>query len=224
MATLHLPKGRNRPRLTVDYYMKLPEGPPYYELIDGDLHMWGTSMKLTKDYYFRLPEGPPYYQLVDGDLYMSPAPHFWNHQRIQANLQEEFVLYLHENRRGRIYTTPSDVVISNNDVFQPDLFYLGKEKVAQAKGKARVEVLPDIAIEILSPGTAALDLKKKRAAYQKAGVPEIWFIDSRREMIEQVSKSPTGEDYTSTFHEGDASLETPLLPGFRLSLAQVFVD
>ena len=46
-----------------------------------------------------------------------------------------------------------------------------------------------LAIEILSPGTAARDRGQKREIYQRAGVPSYWIVDVDARLVEQWSPS-----------------------------------
>lgn len=50
---------------------------------------------------------------------------------------------------------------------------------------------PDLVVEILSPGTREYDTTTKLAAYQAAGVPEVWFADPQaRTVAVHGSKEP----------------------------------
>ena len=53
-----------------------------------------------------------------------------------------------------------------------------------------VEGAPTLAVEILSPSTAAIDLTRKRELYARYGVPYLWFIHlDARELEAQVLDS-----------------------------------
>jgi Uma2 family endonuclease len=175
---------------------------------------------LTAEEYFRLPPGPPFYQLVDGQLYMSPAPHLWNHQRILENIHVELAIYLRANAIGRAFQGPVDVKLGDQNVFQPDLIYL--ENARLRGGEAYLDGPPDLSVEILSPSTAKLDLTRKRAVLQAHGAPEIWFVDRKKRKVEVVRRNAEGYS-TILLGEGDV-LETPLLPGLRLNVTEIFHD
>ena len=75
---------------------------------------------LTKFDYWQLPETGPRYQLINGDLYMAPAPNRF-HQDISRTIEFEILKYLEREPRGIIYDAPFDVILTDLNVFQPDL-------------------------------------------------------------------------------------------------------
>jgi Uma2 family endonuclease len=175
---------------------------------------------LTAEEYFRLPPGPPFYQLVDGQLYMSPAPDYWKHNRIQDNLSHELHAHVKAHRLGRVATAPTDLKVDSRNVVQPDLFFVAREKLKG--GESFFDVVPDLVVEILSPGNAKLDLTRKRRLYESCGVNEIWFVDPRKETIEILRRA--GDSYTSHTAQRGESVESPLFPGLTLRLEAVFGD
>src|SRR5207249_6084349 len=82
---------------------------------------------LTARDYRRLPEGPPYYQLIEGDLYMSPTPNFF-HQCIVMNIAFILRRYLEKNPIGKVVISPSDVELSDLNVYVPDVYYVSNER------------------------------------------------------------------------------------------------
>jgi Uma2 family endonuclease len=59
-------------------------------------------------------------------------------------------------------------------VVQPDVFIVSDLKKIDARG---VRGAPDWVAEVLSPSTARHDRTVKLAAYERAGVREVWLID-----------------------------------------------
>src|SRR5438093_2556066 len=82
---------------------------------------------LTVRDYRQLPEGPPYYQLIEGELYMAPSPERY-HQDILGNLYLILRSYLEKRPLGSVHLAPSDVCLSDINVFQPDLYYVRSEE------------------------------------------------------------------------------------------------
>ena len=63
------------------------------------------------------------------------------------------------------------------------LFFISKEGLDIIK-ETRLEGSLDLVIEILSPGTAYYDLRKKFKIYEKYRVKEYWIIDLEEKNIE----------------------------------------
>ena len=62
------------------------------------------------------------------------------------------------------------------DPVQPDFMIILKENVAIIHDR-RIRGVPDLIVEVISPGSAAYDEGVKLEAYAKAGVPEYAVID-----------------------------------------------
>ena len=129
--------------------------------------------------------------------------------------------YLQANPIGEVYAAPSDVELDSKNVFEPDIYYVSRERahILTAQGASGA---PDLVVEILSPSTARLDLEKKRMVYLRAGVRELWFIwPSRAEIAIQRSDGRGGEEPERIVGRGEM-LSTPLLPGLEIAVAELF--
>ncbi|MGH7232819.1 MAG: Uma2 family endonuclease [Nitrospiraceae bacterium] len=140
------------------------------------------TTKLTYQDYLLLPEDGKRYEIIEGDLYMTPAP-TTRHQIIVARLSHVLMTYLESHQIGTVLTAPCDVVLSDTDIFQPDLLLVLNEGSARITEK-NIQGPPDLIIEILSPGTAARDQELKRKRYEHFAVGEYWLIDPDRNTME----------------------------------------
>ena len=68
----------------------------------------------------------------------------------------------------------SDLDDQIDTVVQPDVLIVSDAKKVDARG---VRGAPDWVAEVLSPSTARYDQTVKLAAYERAGVREVWLID-----------------------------------------------
>ena len=96
------------------------------------------------------------------------------HQRVSILLGAKLVQFAVENRLGRVYHAPFDMVLSNIDVVQPDLIFVSNER-ADIITPANIQGTPDLVVEILSPSTAARDKTFKRSLYARHGIAEYWM-------------------------------------------------
>ena len=174
---------------------------------------------LTVEDYRATPEGTRY-QLVEGELYLtSPSPRY-THQAIVWNLVGILSRYLERHPVGRAFVAPFDVFLSDNDVVQPDVFFVANDrlKVLQDDG---IHGAPDLVIEVLSPSTAQLDKKAKRRAYAQAGVKEMWLVDP---LLSQIQRYDFAQDTAKPVEliEENETFQTPLLPGLIFAAADIF--
>ena len=130
-------------------------------------------IKLTYEDYRTTPEDKRY-ELLDGELTMAPAPRT-NHQRVQFELGLTLGQFVKDRELGEVFFAPTDVVLSDTDVVQPDILFVSSER-AHIITEDNIQDAPDLVIEILSPGTADRDRGFKRALYAQHGVREYWLV------------------------------------------------
>ena len=61
---------------------------------------------------------------------------------------------------------------------EPDILFISHGNLDGLQ-KARFEGAPDLAVEIVSPGSVSEDRVRKFSHYEQAGVKEYWIIDPR---------------------------------------------
>jgi Uma2 family endonuclease len=174
---------------------------------------------LTVRDYRELPEGPPYYQLIEGDLYMAPSPDRF-HQDILGNLHFILRSHLEKCPLGSIHIAPSDVQLTDLNIFQPDLYYVSRSRKTVLTDQG-VRGAPDLIVEILSPKTAKLDRGVKREIYARSGVEEMWIVDPATKKI-SVYRFAERIDTPFATYGIRQKFESPLFPGLKIDLARVF--
>jgi Uma2 family endonuclease len=174
---------------------------------------------LTVDDYRQLPEGPPFYQLIEGTLCMAASPDRF-HQDILSNLHYILRSYLEGRRLGSVHLSPSDVQLTDLNVYQPDLYYVSKKRrsILTRQGASGA---PDLVVEIMSPKTARLDQGVKREVYAREGVEEMWIVDPNRKRVEIFHFGESIDVPFGTFGTRQ-SFESPLFPGLKIGVARVF--
>jgi Uma2 family endonuclease len=84
--------------------------------------------------------------------------------------------------------------------------------------------VPDLAIEIRSPSTWRYDVGIKKSTYEREGLPELWLVDTEERSVlvfRRSTESATSFDVALEL-DGDASLDSPLLPGFGVAVDSIF--
>jgi len=80
----------------------------------------GLKRKLDYEDYARIPPDRNRYELLDGDLYVTPAPSPL-HQRVSKRLQRLLEAYFEARGLGEVFDAPIDLILTNQDVVQPDI-------------------------------------------------------------------------------------------------------
>ena len=180
------------------------------------------GVKLTYDDFVQFPDDGLRHELIDGEHYVTPSPNT-RHQAISLQLTLLIGNWLDRNPIGRLFYAPFDVVFSKFDVVEPDLLYLSNERVSDALTPLHVHGVPELVIEIGSPGTRKRDETIKRRLYERAGVEEYWVVDPEIDTIRVYRREADGfARVVELSAEAGDVLTTPLLPGLEIPLSRVF--
>ena len=171
--------------------------------------------------YIDLPESEEKrYELIDGELYMLPSP-TPKHQQILGTLLVSFAEFVADRALGTVLIAPLDVVLSDEDVLQPDVLYISTARQSIVTDQ-NIRGAPDLVVEVLSPGTADRDRTIKRARYLKFGVREYWIVDPETRTIEVLKAGQTDSETVRVFSEGTSAI-SPLLEGLTIDVTGLFV-
>lgn len=176
------------------------------------------AIKFTYEDYRLLPEEKRC-ELIEGEFYMVPSPSY-SHQTISKALFLALNDFVNTHSLGQVLYAPLDVVLSDEDVVQPDILFISKERT-RIITEENIRGAPDLVVEILSPGTAERDLTLKRKLYAKFGVREYWLVDPEHETIEVLSLSARGYNKAGSY-DIEKTLQSPLLKGLSLAIKRIF--
>jgi Uma2 family endonuclease len=177
-----------------------------------------ANVRFNYQDYLQLPEDRRY-EILDGELYLVPAPNI-KHQRVAIRLQNALFMYVQSHDLGELLAAPCDVLLSDENVVQPDILFISKGRL-DVMGSAYVSAGPDLVVEILSPGTRKKDLELKRKIYARFEVREYWIVDPDAATVEVLIRRERDYISAATCHKSD-SLSSPLLPGLDLPLSEIF--
>ena len=178
-----------------------------------------TTTKFTYEDYLKTSDDERY-ELFDGVLTSPPAPNT-AHQSIQAELGWRMARFVREERLGNLFFAPTDVVLSETDVVQPDLLFIFLER-AHIITPANIQGAPDLIVEIRSDSTAERDGTLKRKLYAERGVEEYWLVDPEAMTITVLLLSEGGYAEVATYTVGQ-TLTSRLLEGLVINLDDVFL-
>ncbi|MBI4872247.1 MAG: Uma2 family endonuclease [Candidatus Riflebacteria bacterium] len=130
---------------------------------------------VTVEDLFEMPEDGNRYELIDGRLHVTPPP-TTRHQRVVMQVILRLAAWSEAQNRGKWFFAPCGVILDDTTMFQPDAFFVSRERVAEIVQEKAVYGAPDLIVEVLSPGTARRDRTVKTLAYASSGVREYWLI------------------------------------------------
>lgn len=172
----------------------------------------------TYEDYLKTPENERY-ELIEGELLMTPSP-VPNHQRFSRKIEFMLEKFVTENDVGEVFYAPCDVYLDDENVVQPDILFISKERL-NIIGEKNIQGAPDLVIEIISENTAYRDLVQKKRLYAKFGVKEYWIVVPLEESIEiYILKDKTYVLYKT--YSKDDNLQSPYLKDLKIGLRNIF--
>jgi Uma2 family endonuclease len=146
----------------------------------------------TYDDLLQLPDDGTRYEIIDGELFVMSSPSV-THQRVLGRLHLAFHEQIQQRGQGEVFLAPLDVIMSPTRVVEPDLIVVRPNN--RGILKTRIEGIPDLLLEILSPSNHKHDVVTKRRLYARARVPEYWIVDPDAQTIEVLELVEGGLTY-----------------------------
>ncbi len=132
--------------------------------------------------YKALPEGT-LAELINGQIIMSPSPNN-EHQEILGNIYVALRHHVKSNKLGVVFMAPSDVYLDDvANAVQPDIYFVSHDNPMTISRTEPNCGVPDLVVEILSPGNASYDRLTKKNLYERFKVKEYWIVDPAKEEI-----------------------------------------
>jgi len=177
-----------------------------------------AQAKLTYADYAKTPEDGRY-ELLDGVLINIPTPLVY-HQRVLGNLLYRVAPFVSERKLGHVYSRPTDVLLSDTIVVEPDLLFVSSQR-SHILTRENIRGAPDLVVEILDPPTAERDRTVKLDLYARHGVQEYWIVDPDAKTIMVLLRGESRFEVSGIYGEGQ-TLRSPMLAEFSVALGDVF--
>ena len=142
------------------------------------------------------------------------------HGIIEASLAFELVSYTDETGRGIAMGGEVGIYTRRNPdtVRGADALFISHERYDRRGPGTFLDVAPELVIEIRSPLDRPGAMKTKVREYLAIGVDRVWIIDPQCRQV-QIYCSP---EQVETLEIGDTLRDDEILPGFSLSLSDLF--
>jgi Uma2 family endonuclease len=166
---------------------------------------------------FNTPRDGKKYELVDGEIIVSPAGA--RHSEIAGNILGLIWEFLQKNPIGKVYSSDLGITLPNGNVRSPDVTYIGIARLPGGHSpETFVDVLPDLAVEVLSPNDSPKELGRKIGEFLENGVPMVWLVDPAHQTVTIYRSLTETERLTSK----DTITAEPVLPGFSAPVSRFF--
>lgn len=183
--------------------------------------MTANPPTITPDDLLRMPDEGRGFELVDGrlrELNVSKPS-----SRVAGQIYYHIERYCVAGRPGWVFPEGTSFQCFADDpgrVRRPDTSYIALDRLTadeyQADGHCKV--IPDLAVEVVSPNDLSDDVAEKRDEWLAAGVRVVWVVHPKRQTV-SVYRPGGGYEF---LRESDTLAAPDLLPGFAAPVADLF--
>lgn len=179
-----------------------------------------TEKLVTADELLRMaePADGSRYELWAGEM-IQMAPAGGRHGQTAAAIGTILCTFVKEGQLGHVVSNDTGVFTEKDPdtVLAPDLAYWGRERLAEMP-EGFVEVSPDLAVEVVSPGDSQSYVHRKVLHYLDHGVALVWVVDPKTRTV-MVYRS---RQHVCILAETDQITGGDTLPGFACRVSEFF--
>ncbi|MBM9547562.1 Uma2 family endonuclease [Leptospira sp. 201903074] len=108
------------------------------------------------------------------------------------------------------------------NVVQPDLIYIKNQNLSIFDPNGHIHGVPDLLVEIISPGSISRDTVDKFAIYEKYGVSEYWIVFPEQKVVEVFVLKSGKYSLTCSTENTNGKIISSTFPNWQLGLEQLF--
>lgn len=159
--------------------------------------------------------------LIKGEI-VERMPTGHRHGDVEVNLGSFLKNYVREHKVGKVFGGETGVYTGRDPdtVRGVDLAYMSRARYAQVKSSSYLDVAPELIVEVLSPNDPWSEVHEKLAEYFAIDVKVVWVVDPKLLQVH----SYQALDQIQIYKMGDTLTCEELLPGFHISVADLFAD
>lgn len=176
---------------------------------------------ITAEEFMTLDLGEGLHELVRGEIVDVPPP-MPEHGVVCANIVGLLFQFGRESGYGYVLSNDSAVVTKRDPdtVRGADVcFYSHARWARELVGAKLPPVVPDVVVEVYSPGNRPGETQVKVSEYLFAGVPLVLLVYPK---TRQVGVYRPDEPFPTVLEESDTLENLPELPGFSLRVGEFF--
>ena len=194
-------------------------------LLDGDFVMTEkVTIRMTMQEFIERFEEQPF-ELINGKIHPI-EPELFGHVLVRHNIYNH--LLLHYRQMVEVFARTVFVIADSDEIvlraYVPDVMGFDRERleryeieIPDSDDKPLV-LVPDLAVEVISPNDSYSKVSEKIETYLSDGVRLLWIVDPQRKTIAVYE----GSDTPKTLREGNKLSGGSVLPEFTLSVNEVF--
>ncbi len=156
------------------------------------------------------------FELINGEIVeIMPTE---EHSLVAGNFYAALREFVRPRNLGRVafevrYRVPED----QHNARLPDVSFTSAARALPVTKKGAVPLMPDLAVEVKSPGDSLKDLREKAFYYMAHGTQLVWIANPDKRLI--IVLTPDDEDILL---DKETLTGGVVLPGFAISVAALF--
>ena len=175
---------------------------------------------MTAEKLLCLPDDGWQYELVQGKL-IRMAPSSSRPAIVATRISTRVGVFVAGNALGVVGGADWGFRLTSDPdtVRAPDVAFVRAERLPPpAEREGTLRLVPDLAVEVVSPSDRMTEVREKVREYLEAGVRLVWVVDPRRETVTIFAADGTER----VLRAGDTLDGGDVLPDFRLPVADIF--
>ena len=162
------------------------------------------------------------YELIDGEL-IEMSPPGGRHGQLQVRLGRFLDIFVEIQSLG-IVTAETGYHPPNNrqTLLSPDVAFVSHARAPQPFPEKYIPLMPDLAIEIVSPSNTRKEINRKTQIYLTNGSQLVWIVMPRRNSVEVCRLTDSGGMTREIVAANETLSGEHILPGFELELNRLF--
>ncbi|MCC6897296.1 MAG: Uma2 family endonuclease [Anaerolineae bacterium] len=164
-------------------------------------------------------------EIIDGQVLQKSASGIL-HQLASQNVHHSIDTYLNQFNFGVIFSTGLTYLMLSDtkglkNSFVPDISFIRLENILPLSDNTKpYPGIPDLAVEVISPGEDADDIQTKLRTYLEKGTEQVWLVYPTTKELHQYRRDENPE---IRIYRGSQTLDlADLFPGLELTTDQIF--
>jgi Uma2 family endonuclease len=180
-----------------------------------------TATYVTADELLDLPTGMgKRYELVAGELRVMSTSG-WRHGEVAAIIASLLGTFIRERKLGRSFGAETGFLLKRNPdtVRAPDFAFIARDNLPEIEpAEAFWPGVPDLAVEVVSPGDTSGELADKIDEWLAAGCTSVWIVDPKLQTV-TIYHSRTNIIVKTA---GETLQDATVVPGFSCVVDEFF--
>lgn len=169
---------------------------------------------------FELLNGRLYLHESSEDAQVPPPSHL--HSWVVSMLFKLLVLFIDKHPLGMVYSDNTGYDLPGSGTVIPDLSFVRQDRLLPVTMTGVQPIAPDLAIEVVSPSNTSEQMSEKISTYLAGGVKTVWVVYPTTRSVDVYTSNGEGGGLYQKYAETDTLTGGAVLPGFNVSIANLF--